>query len=224
MTSTITPDSILSHIQSIKLSNTFNPYTQKCEVYDHDKSPAIRSELLRSILTEASRLEIDAIWIGRDLGHRGGRRTGLALTDDINFHKHLSRWGLSTERPTSGLPMREQTASIVWEILSEINEHIFLWNVFPFHPHPKGSVFSNRSHNSKERRDGQVVLDMLVSLLQPQKIVAVGNDAARVARNCFPDIRTIHVRHPSYGGQREFQRQVQELYGLSDKPAQQKLI
>lgn len=224
MTSAITPDSILSHIKSVDISRTFNPYTQKCDVYDREDSPRLRSELLRSILVEASRLEIDAIWIGRDLGHRGGRRTGLALTDDVNFHQHLSRWGLSTERPTSGLPVSERTASIVWDMLRAIKEHIFLWNVFPFHPHNDESVFSNRAHNSKERREGEIVLDMLVSLLQPQKIVAVGNDAAKVARTCFPGLKTIHVRHPSYGGQKEFYRQIQDLYGITPALIQPKFI
>ena len=49
--------------------------------------------------------ELDAIWVGRDLGYRGGRRTGLALTDDVYFADHLERWGLDVQRPTYGKPV-----------------------------------------------------------------------------------------------------------------------
>ena len=88
------------------------------------------------MLDAASAVEIDAMWIGRDLGHRGGRRTGLALTDDIRFASHTKRWGIEVDRPTQGTPVGERTASIVWEMLEQIDQNVFLWNVFPLHPYP----------------------------------------------------------------------------------------
>jgi len=47
----------------------------------------------------------------------------------------------------------------------------------------------------------------------PSRIVAIGNDAAAAAHRITDSVPVICVRHPSYGGQTQFQRQISELYG-----------
>ncbi|MDP3760698.1 MAG: uracil-DNA glycosylase [Ramlibacter sp.] len=120
------------------------------------------------------------------------------------------------ERPTKGAAVAERTAAVVWDVLDHIEERIFLWNVFPLHPHEPDDHFSNRAHNARERRAGEELLQVLVCLIRPKRLVAIGNDAAlaaqRVASNGLPVIK---VRHPSYGGQTEFVRQVTALHGLT---------
>lgn len=219
-----TPISIVRYIQSVRFENTFNPYSERCDIHDTDESPAIRATLLEDILKSASSVEIDAIWIGRDLGHRGGRRTGLALTDDLNFEQHISRWGLTKKRPTAGLPVGERTASVVWDMLRQVSDHVFLWNVFPLHPYESGNVFSNRAHNAKERYQGEIILTMLAEFLKPKRVVAIGNDAAKVAQKVLSGIEIVHVRHPSYGGQKEFSEQVSKLYNFEFFDSQPRLI
>ncbi len=208
------PDSFVSAVRKLKFPNTFNPYVQRCEQYDKPKAPEIRTTVLYEILIAARDVDIDAIWIGRDLGHRGGRRTGLALTDDCRFSDHIRRWGVEMDRPTFGPLVRERTAGVVWEMLEQIEEHVFLWNIFPLHPFPEGNVYGNRPHSAVERNAGEELLVRLVSILKPRRIVAVGNDSARALMKIFskPDIN--HVRHPSYGGERVFRKQVASLYGL----------
>ena len=156
------------------------------------------------MLQSATKTEIDAIWIGRDLGYRGGRRTGLALTDDVHIHAHAERWGVSVERPTKGKAVAERTAAVIWRILSQIECSIFLWNVFPLHPHVSHEPFSNRSHNSRERRAGEEVLFQLMPLLKPRRLIAIGNDAALTACRLADRHEVAQVRHPSYGGQAKF--------------------
>ena len=210
----IEPRSFVTALRELEFPNTFNPYVQHCDRYDRAGAPDIRAKALYEILCAASDVDIDAIWIGRDLGHRGGRRTGLALTDDVRFEDHTKRWDVEIARPTSGPLVGERTASVVWDMLKGIEEHVFLWNIFPLHPFPEGSVYRNRAHSAVERDAGVVLLLMLISLIRPRRIVAVGNDAARALKNVGGSLDVNHVRHPSYGGEHLFRKQVASLYSL----------
>ncbi|WP_328592070.1 uracil-DNA glycosylase [Burkholderia sp. USMB20] len=175
----------------------------------------MRRRMLLAILKAATRSEIDSIWIGRDLGYRGGRRTGLALTDDVYMQAHTQRWGVNALRPTYGQPVAERTAAVIWGLLSQIGDPIFLWNVFPLHPHEPSKPFSNRSHSAAERRGGEDVLAELIDLLKPRRLVAIGNDAAATARKLSRNSNVEQVRHPSYGGQSQFLETMRCLYGLA---------
>lgn len=204
----------ISELRNLRFENTFNPYFDCCDVYDYKNAPQKRRSILKKLLVTAENVDIDAIWVGRDLGYRGGRRTGLALTDDANFEKHLSRWSVKSEKLTKGEVVPERTASSIWSMLELIEENIFLWNVFPLHPYESNSQFSNRAHNSSERDAGEQLLEMLINNIRPKRLVAIGNDAERAVNKFSSNTETIKVRHPSYGGQATFIRQITEIYDL----------
>jgi uracil-DNA glycosylase len=217
---TLQPADVLDRIQQLKFDGAFNPYVESCIVYDRPRSPEIRSQILLSILEKATNITVDAVWIGRDLGHKGGRRTGLALTDDLTFERHLSRWHIDVERPTNGSAVKEQTATAIWDMLDQISQNIFLWNVFPLHPHPTDNQFSNRSHTAHERKAGEEVLSLICKLIKPSRIVAIGNDAANSARKLWPDMTVCKVRHPSYGGKKDFFKGIEQIYGFKSAQSQ----
>ena len=206
------PTKFMEKLRGLAFRDTFNPYSCRCPVHDLDDAPLRRSKILLAVLNVASGMEVDSLWIGRDLGHRGGRRTGLSLTDDVYFHMYLKRWGLSFKRPTKPPVVAEQTAEIVWRVLSQIETSVFLWNVFPLHPHEPGNPFSNRPHNSAERRIGEEFLAELILLLRPRRLIAIGTDAFRTTQRLCSRQKVFRVRHPSYGGQVQFLREMQELY------------
>ena len=210
------PDSFVKELSNLSFENAFNPYSDRCEVYDVNDAPKKRSTLLKKMLFAASDVEVDSIWIGRDLGYRGGRRTGLALTDDVHLSHHASRWGVEVGRLTKGQPIPERTAAIIWSVLQEITTPVFLWNVFPLHPYEVGDPFSNRAHNSKERIAGEALLVMLVELLKPKRLVAIGNDAEKTALRFNGHCNILKVRHPSYGGQNIFLKQIQSIYTINE--------
>lgn len=206
----------VAHLSALSTPNSFNPYTDRCDVFDYHNAPKERRSIFESVLESACNVGVDSLWVGRDLGYRGGRRTGLALTDEAHVEAHLRRWGLETHSLSAfrGSAQSERTASVVWGMLDQINSNVFLWNVFPLHPYVAGNPFTNRAHSAHERRLGEEVLSELIRIIRPSQIVAIGQDAAKSAIRCAGVRDTIALRHPSYGGLREFQRGVRNAFSL----------
>ena len=200
-------------LKELKCDNAFNPYSDYCDEYDLEDAPNIRLTALWAMLNVAQEREIDSLWIGRDLGYRGGRRTGLALTDDRHIGKHAERWEIKIERATRGDVIVERTASVIWYVLSRLEGiNIFLWNVFPLHPHEPDSPFSNRAHDASERDTGLSILEQLIGVLKPKRLIAIGNDAEQAINRVRNGHEVVKVRHPSYGGQSQFINGITDLY------------
>lgn len=200
----------------------FNPYADVCADHDRADAPAVRRRNLRLMLEAALAAQVDAIWVARDLGYRGGRRTGLALTDEAHLgavETLLQTQGL--RKATKGPVMAERTATVVWTMLTRVGRPVMLWNVFPFHPHAGDDPMSNRTHTRSERDETLQFLQALIQLLQPARLVAIGRDSAE-ALDDF-DLPVVCVRHPSYGGQADFIAQIEAAYDLSAAPRRDQL-
>jgi len=85
-----TPKSFAAALSQTRLPSVFNPYGDCCPVHDRPDAARVRKRNLVRCLEAALAARIDTIWIARDLGYRGGRRTGIPLTDEI----HLSQAGV----------------------------------------------------------------------------------------------------------------------------------
>jgi Uracil DNA glycosylase superfamily len=207
------PLSFLEILAELRFENTFNPYSDVCGDFDGPNAPAIRRSNLGLVLEAALASGVDSLWIARDLGHRGGRRTGLALTDEVHLPAHASLYGsLPLARATRGPIMAERTAYVIWQVLRDLNRPIFLWNVFPLHPHEPSNPLSNRCHTRAERRACRPLLMWLMETLKPRTVVTIGRDADLALKDL--GIASTKVRHPSYGGQREFLKGIYSHYSL----------
>ena len=212
----MTPGAFIEALAALRFSDTFNPYAEACPDHDGVGAPQVRRENLRLVLEAALAGGVDSIWIARDLGYRGGRRTGLALTDEAHLSAHAGLYGqLPLARATRGPAMTERTATVIWQVLRDLRRPIFLWNVFPLHPHASGDPLSNRCHTRRERQASRHLLEWLVSELRPRVLVAIGRDAEAALADL--GMAAERVRHPSYGGQTEFVARMCELYGLPAK-------
>ncbi|RWD67669.1 MAG: uracil-DNA glycosylase [Mesorhizobium sp.] len=206
-------DAFLDDLSELRFPHAFNPYSEKCAVHDVDEAPAIRRKNLEAILLAATTNGIDSLWIGRDLGYRGGRRTGLPLTDEAHLSSHAAIFGCTSLcRATKGPMVAERTATIIWRMLENIGRPVFLWNAFPLHPHEQGDPLSNRCHTRAERQACRSLLVWLLRTLNPRHVVAIGKDAQNALADL--DIAAVGVRHPSYGGQAEFITGITTLYKL----------
>ncbi|WP_370875489.1 uracil-DNA glycosylase [Methylobacterium amylolyticum] len=209
----MTPNAFIDDLAALRFPDTFNPYAQSCPEFDGADAPRVRRENLRLVLEAAISKGVDSIWVARDLGYRGGRRTGLALTDEAHLSAHAGLYGsLPLARATRGPIVTERTAKAVWQILSGVGRPVFLWNVFPLHPHGAAGPLSNRCHNRSEREASRHFLEWLVAEFRPKTLVAIGRDAEAALADL--GIQAERVRHPSYGGQGEFLARMTELYRL----------
>ncbi|MBB2831714.1 UNVERIFIED_ORG: hypothetical protein GGD51_001830 [Rhizobium esperanzae] len=153
------------------------------------------------------------MWVARDLGYRGGRRTGLALTDEIHLADHSSMMNVNQlQRATVGPLSSERTAQVIWQILNAIKQPVFLWNVFPLHPHAGEDGMTNRAHTKPEAAACKFLLEWLIEKLCPSKVIAVGRDAQNALDQM--GFNALAVRHPSYGGQTDFLSSMRTYYNL----------
>lgn len=214
----MTPRSFVAALSEIGLEGVFNPYRNRCEVHDLADAPAVRRRNLRTYLSAIEQLGVDTIWMGRDLGYRGGRRTGLALTDEQRLNAvALSYPGAAPHKATKGPVIAERTAAEIWAILERLEQRPLLWNVFPFHPHEANNQLTNRKFTAKELAAVSELNNALIKWLGIRRIICIGQDAAKYAQSFGINVECI--RHPSYGGVADFRRGMKEIYGDSLAPA-----
>jgi hypothetical protein len=204
----------VDELATLRFENVFNPYRERCAQYDLTDAPNIRRRNLERVLAAAMSGGVDSIWIARDLGYRGGRRTGLALTDEHHLACYMAVLGTPPlTRATFGPAMSERTATVIWQALRLLSRRVFLWNVFPLHPYEPGAPMTNRCHTRSERLACRSLLVRLLGALKSQSVVAIGRDAHAALTESGIDAAI--VRHPSHGGQTEFRIGLATHYGVS---------
>lgn len=207
----------LEELSSYSSKNVFNPWLQNCPVSDNEDSASIRLNNLSSIFSSCLNISDLDLWVGRDLGWRGGRRTGVALVDEFSLFSYSKSLGLDDIRKaTVDDPVKEQTAREIDIIRSQVKKKILFWNVFPYHPYRVEEPFSNRPHTKKEFVVGAYFLKSIMAIFDFDKFVAIGNDASNAMASLGID--SSKVRHPSYGGKKEFSSQLSRIYKVNGFP------
>lgn len=205
--------SFVKALAEIRLPNVFNPYADRCDLFDLSTAASVRRKNLISYLGAIERSGTDIIWMGRDLGYRGGRRTGLALTDESHLRDMMECYpGASINKATTGPIVAERTATEIWAAIRAVPVPPLLWNVFPFHPHDADQQFTNRKFTSRELAVVDELNRALIKWLGIRTIVGIGQDAAKYASDFGVSVECI--RHPSYGGVRDFREGVERVYGI----------
>jgi uracil-DNA glycosylase len=210
----MTVDEFVGELSSISLPNVFNPYRDVCMFADHPASALLRRQNLTFFLNAILKCAACSIWVGRDLGYRGGRRTGIALTDEFHLDVLKNTFGVFgiVKATADEEPTKERTATEIWKLLYKIKEPVFLWNAFPFHPFDANDPLSNRRHTHQEFESCRHILITLFDWLQPTTIIALGADAESAVMSVGYPCR--RVRHPSYGGQGDFEREIRNIYQI----------
>ena len=175
--------------------NTVNPY----------RDPDLSNNLSAYIALLSERPGPRILLVGEALGYRGGSQTGIPFSSTHLLRRAPHRFlrGLKPHLQLSGND-KEGTASALWQFLAGRQRIPLCWNAYPFHPHRPGEPNSNRGPNARELGLGLEILGQLMTLYRPEAIIAVGNAAGRATGKMAASLPTLQVRHPSYGGRREF--------------------
>jgi uracil-DNA glycosylase len=177
-----------------------NPYHDLIPGIDLPNADRLRRENLHSYLasiTEWPRY----LAIGEAPGWRGCRFSGVPFTSEVQLVTGLLPFsGIQTSRRTT--PYREASATIFWQVMQPYHPRFLAWNCIPFHCHQAGKPLSNRSPGSAEIDIFAPLLARLISLLAPEKVIAIGNSAQRTLS--LLGLPYFEVRHPAHGGSKEF--------------------
>jgi hypothetical protein len=153
--------------------------------------------------------------LGEAPGFRGMRITGIPFTNRSILAAPANHFGLFGPGKGYVLPAgsegiaSEPTATVMWQVLAELNFLPLLWSAYPFHTHAPGRPLSNRTPTLTQTAVGVPFWQELLELFEIPTVVAVGNVAHRsLQRN---GITVPKIRHPAHGGRAGFKGGLQEL-------------
>lgn len=198
--------------------DTFNPWADFDPDYDVAYARSIRKAQLERYLTR--RLgNARILLVAEACGYQGGRFTGVAMTCErmmlslhptVNARMVIGAPGRRTSRADSPfLPkeiqrrsgFNEPTDTVVWDACLSAGlapEEFLLWNIFPFHPHQKGRMLTNRTPTEKELSDGLAYTRELLRMTGPLLLFAVGRKSEATLREA--GYHPVGLRHPANGG------------------------
>ncbi|MGO4189700.1 uracil-DNA glycosylase [Pseudarthrobacter sp. TAF60_1] len=190
---------------------------------NNDPANAQRRSNLGIYLQDMMNRAPKVLLLGEAPGFRGMRITGVPFTNRTMFERAANRFGLFGAGKGYALPAEawavaaEPTATVMWEVLAELEFLPLLWSACPWHTHVPGQPLSNRTPTGAEARLGTPFWVSLMELFSIETVVAVGNVAHRsLLRN---GLDAPKVRHPAHGGRSGFKRGLEELFVTGAVPS-----
>jgi uracil-DNA glycosylase len=183
---------------------------------------ALRRQNLVIYLQEMLDLRPGVLLVGEAPGFRGMRITGVPFTNRTILEGPANKFGLFGPGKGYELPPEaagvaaEPTATVLWQVLEEVDFLPLLWSAFPWHPHQPGRPLSNRTPKPSETKVGTPFWQELAALFGISSIVAVGNVAQHSLQRSGLDVPKI--RHPAHGGRSGFKQGLEQLLaaGMQD--------
>ena len=184
--------------------------------FDHSvPANALRRRNLAAYLGDMLDRAPRVLLVGEAPGFRGMRITGVPFTNRTMFQGPPNSFGMFGSGTGYVLPPEaagvaaEPTATVMWEVLAELDFLPLLWSACPWHTHVPGQPLSNRTPTSAEAALGTPFWQALTAIFPVETVVAVGNVAHTSLRRSGLDVPKI--RHPAHGGKARFKQGLQDL-------------
>lgn len=174
----------------------------------NNQNGSIRKHNLKVYLEYMKSLDPKILLLGEAPGHKGCRLTGVPFTSEKILKNHPFFTNQSFQFINQH-PESEQSATIVWNTLSNFRNVPLIWNIFPFHPFDGNHCNTNRTPNKKELEYGKHFMIKLLQLFSIELIVAIGRKAESQVSDL--NIKYKYVRHPANGGKNKFIQGITEI-------------
>ena len=179
----------------------FNPYAECNTELDRPDAPALRRQNLRQYF-DAFEKQPPLFLLAEAPGPWGCRFSGVPLVSEAQLVDPAFPLD-GQPSSTKEAPHTEYSASIFWRVMQPLFPHFFVWNSVPFHPHDADEPLSIRNPTRGEVRVWSSLLEQVLAVLAPARVVAVGRKAERALDEI--GVTSTYVRHPSQGGAKKFE-------------------
>ena len=188
----------------------FNFYRENNVAHDLPDGNQIRRENLLHYL-DSFESRPSMIVVGEAPGHKGLRFSGIPFTSEVQLVTNIFPFS-GKQSSRADKPKAESTATIFWETLLQHHQSMFVWNSIPFHPFSESKgLLSNRTPSFSELEEHSHILNGIIGMLGPKKVVAVGRSAENLLSRM--DIPCEYIMHPSYGNKTAFKDGMEKVFG-----------
>mgnify|MGYP005905527459 FL=1 len=226
----MTIDAFIKSLASYEGALTFNPWKDTDLRYEVENAPSIRKEQLHDYLSRRVG-KAKLLLIAEACGYQGGHFTGIAMTCErmilnehpaVNSLMILGKEGKRTSKKDSPMIAKptqkekgfnEPTDSVVWKACLDAGlsaDEFILWNIYPFHPHKKDDLLSNRTPTDDELAIGLSYTKELLSLTGSLPLLAIGKKSENTLLDTGFSVKGL--RHPANGGANIFRNQLADFF------------
>lgn len=185
----------------------FNQYRDTNLSVDQINAPLIRQNNLENYLISVSE-NPHTLVVGEAPGPWGCRFSGVPFTSENQLCTNdLPFQGQQSSNNDAAYSSR--SSQMFWDTMLQYHPHFFVWNAIPYHPHHHDNNLSVRNPTKTEIKENQNHLIALYSIVQPNLVIAVGRNAEYALNRT--GIVNHYVRHPSYGGAKQFAKGITRL-------------
>jgi len=199
-------------------SGFFNQYRDRNSSVDLAVATEIRQENLRNYFLSFSRRP-SVLLLGEAPGPWGCRFSGVPFTGErqllahtLPFSGQQSSRGVPRIKVRKATPYISNSARVFWSTMLPYHPRFIVWNCVPIHPYRIGNILSVRTPTSKEVLQYSYVVSKILSILTPERIVAVGRKAQYSLG--YLGVSCSYVRHPSQGGTSRFKKGIKRAFAV----------
>ena len=219
----MTIDAFIKSLASYEGALTFNPWKDTDLRYEVENAPSIRKEQLHDYLSRRVG-KAKLFLIAEACGYQGGHFTGIAMTCErmilnehpaVNSLMILGKEGKRTSRKDSPMIAKptqkekgfnEPTDSVVWKACLDAGlsaDEFILWNIYPFHPHKKDDLLSNRTPTDDELAIGLSYTKELLSLTGSLPLLAIGKKSENTLMDAGFSVKGLRTSLPISSGNKK---------------------